>query len=59
MLDVFLPTDKRPNSQVTLYDDLVSGDNAKKLNIIMWWAKYFGIYHKGQKAVGVLKYIGI
>ena len=59
ILDVSLPTDKRPNGQVTLYDYLISGDNAKNLNTKMWWAKYFGIYHKGEKTVGVQKYMGI
>ena len=31
MLDVFLPYDKRPKDQVTIYDYFSSGDKAKKI----------------------------
>ena len=59
MLDVFLPSDKIPNGQVTLYDYLDSGEKVKNLRAKMWWANFFGIYHQSNQVVGENKYMDI
>ena len=59
MLDIFLPSDKRPNGQITIYDYLDSGDKAKIISGNIWWAKLFGIYHQANSLLGDNKYMGI